>query len=146
MVRTVNGGGRTELIRRMPSELRQCLAQGGNTTLMVWADLDHDMPDGTSLKEVFWREAEAQQISREQFDEVVFAFAKDRIENWIEFLRTGSTDEATEGPRVPHGGQVREAADRLAERCRRGGAMDALPPSLGWSCTNWRSLVARMKP
>src|SRR4051812_28115379 len=50
VIRAVDCGGRTELITRMPQELRACLAMGGDTTLMVWADLDHDMEDGDELK------------------------------------------------------------------------------------------------
>jgi len=34
------------------------------------------------------------------FDKAVFIFPKDRIENWIQYLSTGVTDENTEGPRV----------------------------------------------
>jgi hypothetical protein len=100
VVRPIDCGGRSFLIERMPVELRACLAMGSDTTLMVWADLDHDMPDGEALKERFWKTAQGQGITRDQFDQVVFVFAKDRLENWIEFLRTGTTDEGKEGPRV----------------------------------------------
>jgi hypothetical protein len=58
IVRIVDCGGRPELIKKMPMELGACLAMGGDTTLMVWADLDDDMPDGDTLKERFWQEAE----------------------------------------------------------------------------------------
>jgi hypothetical protein len=34
--------GRSELIAEMPKQLKACLAMGGHTTLMVWADCDHD--------------------------------------------------------------------------------------------------------
>ncbi len=95
---------------------------GGDTTLMVWADLDHDMETGEQLKEVFWSAARQNGIAREQFDQVVFVFPKDRIENWIEFLLTGMTDEAREGPRVQHDKHAADAAKELAKRCAgRGG-------------------------
>ena len=129
----------------MPAALRICLARGGNTTLMVWADLDHDMADGDQLKEEFWKVAKQAGITKPQFDQVVFAFAKDRIENWIQYLNTGATDEAEEGPREKSGKVVADAAKKLAERCSSGAAEPSLPPSLAWSCRNWRSLVARMK-
>jgi hypothetical protein len=91
------------VIAKTPEYLRQCLKRGADTTLMVWADLDHDKDNGDQLKVLFWEEAEKAGITKEDFDGVVFVFAKDRIENWIEFLRTGRTDENAEGPRVPQG-------------------------------------------
>lgn len=144
IVRPVDGGGRTELIHRMPDELRGVLAIGGATTLMVWADLDHDMPDGDALKERFWQEAKLGGLSRDEFDQVVFVFAKDRLENWIEFLTTGMTDESKEGPRVKHNREVAEAARTLADRCKKASAGPPLPQSLLWSCDNWKILKKRM--
>jgi hypothetical protein len=117
---------------------------GGATTLIVSADLDHDMPDGDALTERFWQEAMRAGISREEFDRVVFVFAKDRLENWIEFLTTGVTDESKEGPRVKHNREVAEAAKRLADRCKSGSVRPLLPPSLIWSCENWKALTKRM--
>jgi len=98
IVRAVDGGGRSALIERMPAELRSCLAMGGDTTLMVWADLDHDTANGEELKAKFWTVAQQAGITKDQFDQVVFVFAKDRIENWIEFLLTGATDESRKDP------------------------------------------------
>ena len=118
---------------------------GGRTTLMVWADLDHDMEDGDQLKKEFWLAAEQAGISKDQFDQVVFVFAKDRIENWIEFLLTGATDESKSGPRQKHDRLVADAARSLAERCQNGTAAPQLPPSLAWSCRNWGTLVKRMR-
>jgi hypothetical protein len=133
------------LIARMPGELRNCLAMGGNTTLMVWADLDHDMPDGETLKQEFWAVAQATGITREQFEQAVFIFAKDRLENWIEFLLTGITDESKEGARLKHDRPVADAARNLAKRCLSGATVPQLPSSLSWSCQNWRKLVDRMR-
>jgi hypothetical protein len=145
LVRTVDGGGRTTLINKMPEELRFCLAMGGHTTLMVWADLDDDMADGDQLKARFWAVAQKAGITKEQFAQVVFVFAKDRLENWIEFLLTGATDESKEGPRQKHDRPVADAARLLAKRCLSGGAEPPLCPSLVWSCRNWRTLVERMQ-
>lgn len=145
VVRTVNGGGRKELIEKMPGELKACLKMGGQTMLMVWADLDHDMADGEALKAEFWRVAEAAGVSREEFNQVVFVFAKDRIENWIEFLQTGQTDEAVSAPRVKHGRVVAEAARALAKRCLTGAPIAGIPASLLWSCRNWRVCAERMR-
>lgn len=145
MVRTKGAGGRSHLIQQLPAELRACLKLGGNTTLMVWADLDHDMADGDQLKAAFWSEARQAGITQEQFDQVVFVFAKDRLENWIEFLLTGATDESKEGPRQKHQRPVADAARELAKRCLAGTADPKLPPSLAWSCQNWRSLVEKMR-
>ena len=143
-IRLVDCGGRTDLIARMPDELRTCIERGGDTTLMVWADLDHDMDDGDQLRQEFHKRAKQNGLEDEDFDSVVFVFAKDRLENWIEFLSTGSTDESREGPRVKDGKSVAAAAKQLAQICKGQQQVD-LPPSLNWSCLNWRRLVARMR-
>lgn len=144
VMRVVSCGGRGELIRKMPSELRACLAAGGDTTLMVWADCDDDCENGDALREKFWLEAKQQGITRKQFDRVVFVFAKDRLENWIEFLETGATDESQEGPRAKNNRVVADAARKLARLCQERSRVDDMPPSLQWSCKNWRTLVDRM--
>lgn len=145
VVRLVPCGGRDEVIQKMPEQLKGCIARGSDTTLMVWADVDDKMPDGEKLMEKFWIEAKARGITREQFDSVVFVFAKDRIENWIEFLNTGETDESKEAPRVKHDREAADAARKLAKWCGGDGKTPKLPPSLEWSCRNWRELVDRMK-
>jgi hypothetical protein len=145
IVRPVDCGGRKTLISRLPAELLACLERGGHATLMVWADLDHDMENGDHLKAEFWLVAKEAGITEEQFREVVFVFAKDRIENWIEFLRTGKTDESEEGPRLKHDRHVADAAKALARMCLAGAPIPNVPPSLDWSCKNWRVLVARMR-
>ncbi len=145
VVRLVPKGSRTRLIEEMPNELRVCLSRGGHTTLMVWADLDDDMADGDPLKEKFWQSAQSGNITQEQFDQVVFVFAKDRLENWIQYLNEGSTNENEEGPRIKHNRTVAEAAKKLGQRCQQGGNSPSLPPSLEWSCKNWQQLVDRMK-
>lgn len=144
ILRIVPCGGRKELIEKMPGELRRCLDSGSDTTLMAWADCDHNCGDADELKALFWQEARRQGITQAQFDGVVFIFAKDRLENWIEFLRTGQTDESREGPRVRHHREVAEAAKTLASMCRGGKPVNAMPSSLQWSCRNWRALVGRM--
>ncbi|HVX14778.1 MAG TPA: hypothetical protein VHC22_26550 [Pirellulales bacterium] len=144
VVRLVPCGGRKDVVNSMPSELQRCIGAGGHTTLMVWADCDDNCPDGDALKALFWREAERQGITREQFDDVVFVFPKDRLENWIEFLRTGITDEANEGPRVKNR-DAANAARKLAEMCEAGGSVTGMPPSLLWSCKNWRVLVQKFR-
>jgi len=57
VVRTVDCGGRSDLIAKMPGELQQCLAMGADTTLMVWADADDTMEDCEQLKAAFWKTA-----------------------------------------------------------------------------------------
>ena len=144
-LRLVPCGGRSAVVRQMPTELQSCLETGGDTTLMVWADCDHDFSDGEALKDHFWQEAQRRGITRQQFDRVVFILAKDRIENWIEFLMTGKTDESREGPRLLHSKKAAEAAKKLAEFCTAGTSVEDMPPSLQWSCRNWRALVNRMR-
>jgi len=128
----------------MPAQLKACITAGSDTTLMVWADLDDNMLDGDQLKREFWSKAQAAGVEREEFEQVVFVFAKDRIENWIEYLSTGITDEAKEGPRVTDKAAA-EAAVTLADRCQQQTTGPALPPSLEWSCQNWKKLVKRMR-
>ena len=145
VIRLVPCGGRKELVAKMPAELKDCLGAGGETTLMVWADCDDDCDNSEALKDHFWTEADRQSITKEQFERVVFIFAKDRIENWIEFLTTGTTDESKEGPRVKHNREAADAAKKLASMCREGKAVKNMPPSLQWSCRNWQDLKQRMR-
>ena len=107
--------------------------------------MDHDTANGDELKAKFWIAAQQAGITRAEYDRVVFVFAKDRIENWVEFLLTGETDESKEGPRQKHDRQVADAAKKLASKCLSGAPDPQMPPSLVWSCKNWRELVARMK-
>jgi hypothetical protein len=144
LIRPVDCGGRSQLIKRMPEELRACLQAGGEVTLMVWADVDSD-PDPEALKKLFWEEAQSVGISPAEFEQVVFVLPKYRIENWIEFLHSGSTDEGSKGPRVKDR-QATDAARLLADRCEKQRPSPKLPPSLEWSCRNWKALVARLKP
>jgi hypothetical protein len=145
VIRTQAYGGRTSLIAAMPKELKRCQAAGGHTTLMVWGDVDHDLDDCEALKEQFWRTAQEVEITREDFESVVFVFAKDRLENWIEFLNTRRTDEAREGPRVRNDREAADAARNLAGHCSSGNSIENMPASLQWSCRNWRDLVKRMR-
>lgn len=145
VVRPQPCGNRAAVIKKMPDELKICLSRGGDTTLMVWADCDDNCADGDTLKAAFWDEATAQGITKEQFDQVVFIFAKGRLENWIEFLQTESTDESKEGPRVKNTRDVADAAKKLARLCAAGQQVAGMPLSLQWSCKNWRTLVERMK-
>lgn len=145
VIRLVPCGGRREVADKLPAELERCLGAGGRTTLMVWADCDDDCADPEALKAYFWNEAQRQAVAKDQFDRVVFIFAKDRIENWIEFLVTGNTDESKEGPRVKHNREAADAAKRLATMCAEGRPLKNGPPSLDWSCKNWDALRKRMK-
>jgi hypothetical protein len=145
VIRPIDCGGRNSLIERTPTELRICLGMGADTTLMVWADVDDNMRDPNQLRDAFWERARREGIAREQFDQIIFIFARDRLENWIEFLLTGTTDETTEGPRQKHDKAVADAARVLAQRCKNQGGGPPLPASLSWSCQNWRSLVERMQ-
>ncbi len=143
-VRLVPCGGRNSVIQRMPRELKICLNRGVKTTLMVWADLDHDMKDGNALRNKFWQTAQAEGVTEKEFNTIVFVFAKDRLENWIQYLNEGSTDEAVEGPRQSSNRKVAEAAKKLADRCSKDQSDPPLPCSLEWSCKNWRELRKRM--
>ena len=145
VIRLVPCGGRKEVVEKLPAELARCLGAGGHTTLMVWADCDDDCADPDALKAHFWNEAQGQAITKEQFERVVFIFAKDRIENWIEFLTTGNTDESKEGPRVKHNREAAEAAKKLAKMCKENKPLSNMPSSLQWSCKNWRRFVEGMK-
>ena len=142
--RFVACGGKSELLKAFPNELSWCDSRGGDTTLIVFADVDDVLGNGDQLKQKYWDAARTAGIAREIFDQVVFIFPKDRIENWIEFLLTGNTNENREGPRV-FPAKAKEAAKLLAKKCRsRAGPQEAFPPSLEWSCRNWRALIERI--
>lgn len=143
VIRTVDCGGRSTLIAKLPEELKAAEKAGGKITVMVWADVDDKMVSPDALKAAFWAECQRTCISPDRFREVVFALAEDRIENWIEFLNTGSTDESREGPRVKDREAV-QAARKLAELCSQGAAVSKMPASLQWACNNWRTLKQRM--
>ena len=145
VIRTVDCGGRPTLIAKLPNEIRAAEQAGGDTTVVVFADVDDDMQSPEALKAAFWTAAQAAGISLDQFKRVVFALAKDRLENWVEFLNSGSTDESREGPRVKHDREVADAAKKLARLCASGAPIPDIPPSLEWSCQNWRALVDRMR-
>ncbi len=117
---------------------------GADTTLMVWSDCDHNCADGEALKAEFWKEAKQSGIKLDDFNRIVFIFARDRLENWIEFLKTGRTNENSEGPRLKDSREAAEAAKKLADICTAGEPVKNMPPSLDWSCKNWRALVKRM--
>ena len=144
IVRVIPCGGRRGVIEMMPEELRNCIVAGSQTTLMVWADCDDDCAGGEALREIFWQEAQNHSIDRTDFDRVVFIFAKDRIENWVEFLQDGATDELKEGRRVS-GREASRAAMKLADICLSGRSLEDIPPSLQWSCGNWRALTSSMR-
>lgn len=131
-------------MRRLPEEIAAACEAGGDTTVMVWADVDDDMAGPEELKKLFWSIAKESDVSEDQFRNVVFVFAKDRIENWIEFLNSGTTDESNEGPRVKHDREAVDAAKKLAEFCLKGAPIPRIPPSLQWSCKNWHLLRDRM--
>jgi hypothetical protein len=142
-VRFIGYGDKTSLRKAFPKELQSCGTAGGDTTLVVLADVD-DLENGDKLKSKYWEEAKTAGLSREIFERAVFIFPKDRIENWVEFLNTGRTDEDQEGPRVKELSTARDAARKLAGFCRSGSAAGPFPPSLDWSCRNWRALVERL--
>jgi hypothetical protein len=131
VIRTVDCGGRSTLIAAMAKELKAADQAGGNTTLLVWADVDDNMGGPEELKKAFWATAQAAGISSAQFSRVVFALAEDRLENWVKFLNSGSTDESNEGPRVKDPEAV-QAARTLADLCLKGAPIPNIPPSLEW--------------
>lgn len=144
IIRTVDKGGRTELIGALPQEIRTAREVGSSLTIMVWADLDHDMADGEALKDRFWKTCQEGGVRRSEFDQVVFVFAKDRLENWIQYLNLGTTDESLEGPRVKYPKEAATAARTLARICKENRATSDLPKSLVWSCGNWRRALAEL--
>ena len=137
-------GDNTNLLKQFPRYLDLCSRRGGHTTLVVLGDLDHSHKNGDELKEKYWKAANAADIKREYFDQVIFIFPKDRIENWIEYINMGHTNEEIEGPRVSIE-EARKAGKALAVRCKSSQALQNIPLSLAWSCNNWQQLVRRMR-
>jgi hypothetical protein len=144
MIRLVPCHGKVSLLEQFPKELSQCGKMGGNTTLVVMADVDDDCEHCDALKKKYRQAAKDAHIADDLFNQVVFVFPKDRIENWIQYLNTGTTDETREGPRVSNPDAV-SAARKLAEKCKSGSHNDDFPPSLKWSCKNWKTLLDRMQ-
>ena len=144
VIRTVDCGGRSTLMASVAKELKAANEAGADTTLIVWADLDDNMETPEMLKQAFREAAQRDRITQNEFNRVVFAFAKDRLENWVEFLNSGATDESREGPRVKDIDAVK-AARKLADLCLRGASISNIPPSLEWSCRNWWDLVNRLR-
>ena len=136
-------GDKTRLLERFPKELKICGSRGGNTTLIVMADVD-DCKDSDALKAKYRKAAQAEGISQDLFDQVVFAFPKDRIENWVQYIKTGTTDENVEGPRVKNPGAA-TAAKKLADICKSGSDNSSFPPSLKWSCISWSNMTRRVR-
>jgi hypothetical protein len=137
-------GGKTTLREAFPSWLKRCHAAGADTTLIVLADVDDDCADGDELKAKYRTTVNNADIPPDLFETVVFIFPKDRIENWVQFLNTGATDESVKGPRVDNAA-ARQAARTLAQKCLANQDSAAFPPSLAWSCRNWRVLCERMR-
>lgn len=139
-------GGKTNLLDKFSVELKACGKQGANTTLVVLADVDDDCENPDALKHKYHVKAQENGISDDLFNRAIFIFPKDRIENWIEFFETGKIDENEEGPRVDTC-VAKRSGRKLAELCKKGpcDAKHQIPPSLLWSCNNWRVLVERMK-
>ena len=138
-------GGKTRLLEKFPIELTLCGKSGGDTTLVVLADVDDDHEDCDSLKAKYHAKAKKAKISDELFEKVVFIFPKDRIENWVEFLTTKHTNENIEGPRVEPS-VAASAARELARLCKHPHEIvEPFPPSLEWSCKNWNALIERMR-
>ena len=143
--RTLECGDNTRLLERFPIELKICAQQGGDTTLIVLADVDDVHKDCDTLKAKYHAVARAHDLSDELFEKVVFIFPKDRLENWIEYINTEHTDENKEGPRVDPS-VAADAAKKLANMCKHQDKLsETLPPSLQWSCRNWKILLERMK-
>lgn len=142
-------GRKGRLLEMFPQTLKDVMAQGSDTTLIVLADVDDKIDDCEKLKDDYWEVAQKADIKREDFDKVVFIFPKDRIENWVEFLCGRETDESVEGKRTKKTASgkrlVRDAAERLAQMCKSGHGIPNIPPSLEWSCKNWRKFSNGMQ-
>jgi hypothetical protein len=145
LVRFIGYGDKTTLLNHFVPELKTCINYGSDVTLIVLADVD-DLKDCEELKRIYWQKAQEAGIKEDAFNKVVFAFPRNRIENWVEFLLTGKTNEGKEGPRIYDNTKVRDAGKKLAELCRNTGEMgEVFPQSLLWTCKNWHTLVSRMK-
>jgi len=143
--RFIGCGGKSELQKKFPQELKNCLNAGSDTTLIVLADVD-ELKNGEQLKEQYWEIARQNKISEESFENVVFIFPRKRIENWVQYLSTGVTDEGTVGPRDYNFSEAKDMAQKLAKKCRQPQqTKETLPKSLEWSCNNWKALVERMR-
>lgn len=142
-IRTIALGGRSQVMRAVPQELKKCESAGADVSLVVMADIDED-PSPEVLKSKFWQEAQKMGISKELFEKATFIFPRKCLENWVEFLIDGKTDEARTGKPIDDNTKVRTAAKKLAGICKEQKPI-ALPQSLEWSCANWHALTKRMQ-
>lgn len=144
-LRTQAKGSRSSLIAELPKEIKSLRGLGSSLTILVWADVDDKMPDCDTLKRQFESRCKADGVTKEEFDAVIFVFAKDRLENWIEYLIEGKTDESIEGLKVGKYSKdtqrAKEAAQKLAKACKFNEPLVNCPPSLEWSCRNWHALT-----
>ncbi len=136
--------GKTELLQKFPQVLLNCAKRGADTALIVLADVDDDCDSCEELKKKYIKAAKDYGIDDGLLKSVVFVFPKDRIENWIQFINDGVTDEAIEAPRVKNEVAV-AAARKLADMCKTNIDDGQFPTSLKWSCKNWRRFVGRMR-
>jgi hypothetical protein len=111
---------------------------------MVWADVDANGSPNQLFSSIEKQLTKGKPplLTQDEFNQIVFVFAHSRIENWIEFLNQGKTNEETPGPRVDND-EVAMAARKLAKICSDGDSLK-LPTSLAWSCKNWKALTQRM--
>ncbi|MCL2016106.1 MAG: hypothetical protein FWG68_07680 [Defluviitaleaceae bacterium] len=138
----------TMLKHYFPVELERCTKMGADTTLVVMTDLDDDCANGDILRDKYRQIAENAEIDEKLFAKVVFICPKYRIENWIEYLNTGHTDENIKAPRTDNN-SAKMAAIKLADMCQKNvdkniGNAD-FPLSLKWSCNNWNEISRQLQ-
>jgi hypothetical protein len=141
-IEPVRMGRRSMLVNDFPRQLKAVRSRGGKAALVVLIDADHDSVQ--EIREVLDRrlkEADMPTISPE--DPIFIAIPKWRIENWIEYLRTGDTDEAAQGARLIDEASARPLAAKLHETCLNGPPLASPPPSLEQACTEWQRFRAK---
>ena len=107
------------------------------TALVVLIDADRDSVE-TIRRLLDDRLKQEQMNALSSEDRVFIASPKWRIENWIEYLKTGKTDEKSQGPRLDDEGSARTLALDLHRKCLVKSPLLNVPPSLGKACEEWQ--------
>lgn len=142
-IETVRAGSRANVINRFPKELKALRSRSGSA-LVVMIDADKDSV--SDVRQIIDQKlAQTGEPPVRVKDLVFVASPKWRIENWIQYLREGHTDESKQGPRLDKENSCREDAKRLFESCIGNVALLQAPESLESACAEWKPFRNRIK-
>lgn len=135
-IEPVRKGSRALLVQDFPRQVKAVRSRGGAAALVVLIDADRDSVD--KVWNILNDRLKQEGMSVISSSDLIFiASPKWRIENWIEYLRTGATNEELQGPRLEDEGSAREDAGSLYQMCVTRALPPNPPPSLKAACEQW---------